>query len=374
MKTITVQGSLAMPAVRRQCTKVIRGGIRALSTLTVIALCAQAPTAKAQDFKKYMNELDMSSVTMSMLAYGDPPGPQCSNGVTALQIQDKFHSLFPIAKGVMWTRIIRQNENDLQAVIYAHNNLVVVAFRGSCGTDAGMSGNVWTLGIPVAKSGNSKNWAMNYNGASNPTVPGFNGKAAHDGWAKATNVQLGGGKNFYEEVAQWTRVALGAERSVKWLLITGHSMGGAMAHYFAYRFLDKNGPWVPRAFTDAKQGRFVRTRILTFGAPKGGYGACGSNAASLEVDYNRVLRDREAFAGSVEIKGDGIPDMTQKSGVCPRTMGVRIVGENSFPKNDAHDIRNYMLIFARNMQSAYGRLPYSDMYNPLGSWASPNAR
>lgn len=329
------------------------------------------PKNKAGNLQKYMNKLDMISVTMAMLSYGVKTSDY-TNGVTkctpgdALTIQKALEAKFRIKEGTMWTRVIEQKENQLQAVIYAHKEFVVVAFRGSCGKNEGTY-EVAGANTPIAKEGNSKNWKMNYNGASNVDERGFNAKATHRGWAHALNVKVTSEKNFYEEVAQWTRVALGGKDSSKYLLITGHSMGGALAHYFSYRFLDANKPWVPKAFTDSKEGRFVRTRILTFGAPKAGYGVCSGNTASIEVDYNRLLRDRQAWAASVEITDDPIPNSTNVSGTCPRTMGDRIVGANSMP-GDAHDIRNYMLIQARNIQSSFGRLPYSDMYDPFKSW------
>jgi pimeloyl-ACP methyl ester carboxylesterase len=326
---------------------------------TMLTLTAGRPTVlAAQNYDQFMNGLDMLSATMSMMAYGvttseiKGSSSQCTVN-TALRIQEELHKKFAISSGTMWTRVIEQVNDSVLAIVYAHKNLVVVAFRGSCGTDP-----------------DSRNWRMNYNGASNVDEKGFNALATHRGWARATNVMVNSEKSFYEEVAQWTRVALETQGGGKYLLITGHSMGGAMAHYFAYRFLDANGPWVPKAFNAPSGKRYVRTRILTFGAPKGGYGACGSNAASLEVGYKNLLADRTAWAASFEITGDPILNLTEKSGVCPRTMGDRIVGGNSFG-SDVHDVRNYALIIARNVQSAYGQLPYRDMYDPFGSWNSP---
>jgi pimeloyl-ACP methyl ester carboxylesterase len=318
-----------------------------VSALLVCGLTA--PLAAQTRSEHYSKSMDLLAVTCAKLVSNTKTGDE-------LTIQGNFTKMFDTP--VRWIRGIDQNENQLRAVIFCLDRHVVVAFR------------------PTKTKANED---MNDDGRSDPGISGFNGHSIHHGWGSALNVAVNADKNFYEDIAQWTRVALGngqppAAREhvlAKSLIITGHSMGGAMAQYFAYRFADANKPWVPAAVIIAPGSYFVRTRVLTFGTPRAGYW----KGAGINVAWADLRKDRNIWAGAVESSGDDTPNDTRRSGANPDSLGD-VISINSSMPTDSHNIHNYMLFIARNWSTATtgnntAGLPYSDMNNPLGSWTSP---
>ena len=360
---------------------------RTASMLLVLGGCWGPVPASSQTLVQYNTTMDAAAAVMSMLAYGDTlsdytsassgtSDSKCRDDLSAPTIQNKITQMFNTGP-IDFTRTVTQGQDQLFAYIFSTANTVVVAFRGSCGPK--IDASVWPVQVPGSRpvpqpiggdplqwfipANHSPNWVMNGNGASYTLAKGFNNKAAHKGWARALSYN---NDSFYLELAQWTRVALG-KNTTKNLLITGHSMGGAMAHYWAYRFFDANDKWLPKATVEGGT-RIVRTKVTTFGAPRGGYGACGSNAFSLEVAYRKL----SGYKLSVENPDDSIPATTNVSGVCPRTMGDReTIDQSSFTVvvDGAHDVRNYMeyVIKKYMVGNAKSLRPDVKQTDPLGS-------
>ena len=325
---------------------------RSLSLCAAVLIAVPTGSAGAQQHVHARAATVLTAAYMSLLAYGDRDDPgtyaECWDGRDQVVLQNLIRQYFDVYD-VKWTRIMRQKDDNVQAFIFAADKRVVVAFRGSCGKDDERTG-----------SNNSANWRMNYNGLpTRGAAPGFEGVVSHPGWARALDRGVSSSKTFYDDLADWVRQAL-SDAAADNLLITGHSMGGAMAQYFTYRFLQDGHTTVPRPL-EGYGDRYVQTQVITFGAPHAGFkDDCGSRN-SLPDAFTEQNGRKGVYAHLIQAGGDDTPRSTawQYGAVesCPLPLG-NIENFQGF-RSDAHNLRNFI------------RFAHDNYFVP--SWVTPIA-
>lgn len=145
--------------------------------------------------------------------------------------------------------LFRARKLDLLAYGFEVPGLVFVVYRGSRGPREAAPGRV-------------TNWALNHVAGARGDVAGFAPAAVHPGYAHASRA-------LQPAIDIWLR---GRAPDAS-LVVTGHSLGAAMATYAAFHL----------AGSQPRPGALV-----TFGAPAAAYGGCGPGRAFADAFRERA--------------------------------------------------------------------------------------
>ncbi len=154
----------------------------------------------------------------------------------------------------------------------------------------------------------SPNWQMNYRYQGILSGEGMPGVWTHRGLANGVAALYPSIKEYLNQLNN----AADRNGSRRKLLITGHSMGGALAGYTAYRLMDDNL---------MHSGDI----LITFGAPRVAYQACSAgHPNSFQRSFDFLLNQTGSLAFYAEVPGDDVPKSTDPSLLCPQPLGINL--------------------------------------------------
>lgn len=184
--------------------------------------------------------------------------------------------------------------------VASNDRNMVIAFRGTDGSlpmhENEMMNGRWPNENDIVDTG-----VLGHQKASNLfkifgvpilTASGLEGVMVHPGWAF-------GVASLYEELkAEMTR----QNSAQKNLIITGHSMGGALAGYTTLRLMKDN------LINSVPIAKGVSThRLVTFNAPRYA-GALHGGGAGLKSSFDSLAKQKNLLAYSFEVEGDTTPN------------------------------------------------------------------
>ncbi|MBI2570413.1 MAG: hypothetical protein HYV63_25720 [Candidatus Schekmanbacteria bacterium] len=240
------------------------------------------------------------------------------------------------------TRVIkafRYPEKDLFAFGTVETTSIVIAFRGSRGGFGDAVKDCWerhgtgVLGVAQAigdviignfdaclqdtleSDPDGANWAMNLDRAPDDACPGMSGLLTHHGICTGLD-------HVYLDIKTWIAQQRGGRR----LIVTGHSLGGALATLLMYRLM-KDGATTPM------------DRFYTFAAPWVGYRDCVLGTESLYAAYGYRQKQTAVKGWRMEMLGDPVPVMTKVANLCTRGPGFGFP-YYPFPRIDSENPHN----------------------------------